>query len=143
MAAGPTIDEYFARCTNSQRAALERLRRLIRSVAPHAEECVSYGIAAFREKRMIVGIGAAAKHCSLYLMSTAALAAHEGDLAGYDTSKGTVHFRPDEPLPAALVRKLVRARLAENAARDRTVRGRRAARRKGGSRGAPKARRRT
>jgi uncharacterized protein YdhG (YjbR/CyaY superfamily) len=109
-----TIDEYLAPLSKDQRAALQKLRKIIRAAAPKAEECISYGLAAFRQNGMLVGFGASANHCAFYLMSATTIAAHKGLLEGYDTSKGTIRFSPDEPLPAALVRKLVKARIAEN-----------------------------
>jgi uncharacterized protein YdhG (YjbR/CyaY superfamily) len=63
---------------------------------------------------MLVGFGATANHCAFYLMSSTAVAAHKTELKGYDTSKGTIRFRADQPLPTAMVRKLVKARIAEN-----------------------------
>jgi uncharacterized protein YdhG (YjbR/CyaY superfamily) len=110
-----TIDEYLARLNDDQRAALQKLRKTIRAAAPKAEECISYQIAAFRLNGMLVGFGATRKHCAFYLMSASTVAAHANELEGYDTSKGTIRFQPDNPLPAALVRKLVKARIAENA----------------------------
>jgi len=110
-----TIDEYLAGLSADKRAALEKLRRVIKAAAPKAEECISYQIAAFRQNGMLVGFGATEKHCAFYLMSSSTVAAHKDELKDYDTSKGTIRFQPDRPLPAALVRKLVRARLAENA----------------------------
>ena len=109
-----TIDEYLARVSDDQRAALTRLRASIRNAAPAAEECISYGIPAFRLNGMLVGFGATSKHCAFYLMSATTVDAHKQELAGYDTSKGTIRFQPDEPLPAARVRKLVKARIVEN-----------------------------
>jgi uncharacterized protein YdhG (YjbR/CyaY superfamily) len=109
-----TIDEYLAPLSDDVRAALERLRSLIRAAAPKAEECISYGIPAFRQNGMLVGFGATKSHCAFYLMSATTVNAHAADLEGYDTSKGTIRFSPADPLPAALVRKLVKARLAEN-----------------------------
>lgn len=114
-----TIDEYLAAVSADKGAALEILRRNIRAVVPKAEECISYQIPAFRHKRMLVGFGAAAKHCSFYLMSATTLSAFKVELKGYDTSKGTIRFQADSPLPTGLVRKLVKARLAENAAMDK------------------------
>lgn len=111
------IDDYLAALAPGPRAALQKLRRVIRSAAPGAEECISYRLCAFRRDGMLVAFGATANHCAFYLMSATTIAAHEKDLKGYDTSKGTIRFQPDKPLPAALVRKLVKARLAENAAR--------------------------
>ncbi len=111
-----TIDEYLAALSEDKRAALERLRKIIRATAPKAEECISYGLPAFRlDGRMLVAFGATAKHCAFYPMSSSTVEAHQDDLKDHDTSKGTIRFQPDHPLPAALVRKLVRARIAENA----------------------------
>jgi uncharacterized protein YdhG (YjbR/CyaY superfamily) len=109
-----TVEEYLARLGDDQRKALEELRKTIKAAAPDAEECVTYGIPAFRLNGMLVGFGAAAKHCALYLMSGSTVEAHRAELAGYDTSKGTVRFTPARPLPKSLVRKLVKTRVAEN-----------------------------
>jgi len=115
MAAKPkTIDEYLAVLSDEQRAALEKLRKTIRAAAPKAEECINYGIAAFRlNGKNLVGMGATAKHCAFYLMSGSTVAAHQEELADYDTSKGAIRFPASKPLPVALVRKLVKARIAE------------------------------
>jgi uncharacterized protein YdhG (YjbR/CyaY superfamily) len=118
MAAKPkTIDEYLGALSADQRAALDKLRKTIRSAAPEAEECISYQIPAFRQDRMLVGFGATENHCAFYLMSSATVKAYKDELADYDTSTGTIRFPPNRPLPAALVKKLVRARLAENETR--------------------------
>lgn len=119
MPAKPTnFDEYLARVTSEQREALEKLRKTIRAAAPDAEECISYQICAFRQKRMLVGFGASTKHCTFYLMSGAILDGFKAEVKGFKTSKGAIQFTPEKPVPAALVRKLVKARLAENAAMD-------------------------
>ncbi len=110
-----SIDDFLAAVRPDQRAALEKLRRTIRAAAPKAEECISYGLAAFRlDGKALVAFGAGANHCAFYPMSGTTVAAHKDELAQYDTSKGTIRFQPDKPLPAALVRKLVKARIAEN-----------------------------
>jgi uncharacterized protein YdhG (YjbR/CyaY superfamily) len=115
MAGKPTtIDEYLAALPADKRAALEALRQIIREAAPQAEECISYQLPAFRYKGMLVGFGATANHCAFYLMSGATVAAHQDELQQYDTSKGTIRFQADKPLPPSLVRKLLQARLAEN-----------------------------
>jgi uncharacterized protein YdhG (YjbR/CyaY superfamily) len=112
-----TIDEYLAAVSDDKRAALQRLRRTIRSVVPKAEECISYGLAAFRlNGRPLIAFGAAEHHCALYPMSSATVRAHRDQLKGYDTSKGTIRFPADHPLPLAFVRKLVKARIAESQA---------------------------
>jgi uncharacterized protein YdhG (YjbR/CyaY superfamily) len=118
-----TIDEYLAGTSDEQRAALERLRRTIQAAAPKAEECISYGLAAFRlDGRALVAFGATSRHCAFYPMSGETVAAFEKELADFDTSKGTIRFQPDRPLPAALVRKLIQARIAENESRGRSAR---------------------
>ena len=109
-----TIDDYLAAVSPDKRAALEQLRKSIKAVAPKAEECISYQIPAFRHNGMLVGFGATANHCSFFLMSSSTVEAHKEELKDYDTSKGAIRFQPDKPLPAALVRKLVKARIAEN-----------------------------
>ena len=117
MAGKPqTIDGYLSDLGKDQRKALEKLRRTIKAIAPRADECISYQLPAFRlDGRMLVAFGARANHCAFFLMSSETVAAHADDLEGYDTSTGTIRFRADEPLPATLVRKLVRARIVENA----------------------------
>ena len=110
-----TIDEYLAAVSDDQRAALEKIRKTIRAAAPKAEECINYGLAAFRlNGKNLVGFGATAKHCAFYLMSGSTVEAHRDELQDYDTSQGTIRFPADKPLPATLVRKLVKARMAEN-----------------------------
>ena len=112
-----TIDEYLAPLSKQQRAALEQLRKVIKAAAPRAEECISYGIPGFRlGGRLLVSFGAAAKHCAFY-PGAHPVKTHQRELASYDTAKGTVRFAAERPLPAALVRKLVKSRIVEYAAR--------------------------
>ena len=110
-----------------KRAALEKLRQIIRSTVPQAEEGVSYGIAAFRlNGKPIAGLGASASHCTYFPMSGATIATLKAELKKYDTSKGAIRFPIDEPLPIALVRKLLKARIAEiegDTAKPRLARG--------------------
>ena len=118
-----TIDEYLSSLTPNKRAALERLRKAVRAAAPGAEECISYGIPAFRlGGRILVYFGAAKNHCSFY-PGAFPIEVHKDELEDYDTGKGTIRFQADRPLPAALVRKLVKTRIAENAARKQHVNG--------------------
>ena len=117
-----TIDEYLQTVSDDKRAALEKLRSMIHSAAPKARECIYYGVPAFRQNGILVGFGAAAKHCAFYPMNGSTVGAFKEDLKGYDTSKGTIRFKPDKPLPAALVRKLVKARLAENETKAQKLR---------------------
>lgn len=110
-----TVDEYLATLPLVERAGLEAVRQAIKLAAPGAEEYISYGIPTFRfEGKRLLAIGAAAHHCALYPMSASTVEALKDDLTGYSTSKGTIRFKPENPLPAALVHKIVRARIAEN-----------------------------
>lgn len=109
-----TIDEYLAGVTAGQRVALEKLRKTIRAAAPEVEECISYGIPAFRlNGRSLVFFGAWANHCSFYPGSSKTLTNFRRDLKDFTIAKGTIRFSPDNPLPTALVKKLVKARIAE------------------------------
>ena len=108
-----SIDDYLSRLTPDKRAALTKLRKAIKAAAPRAEECISYQMPAFRlDGRVLAWFGAASKHCSFF-PGAHPIAACKADLKKYSTSKGTVRFAPEKPLPASLVRKLVRARIAE------------------------------
>ena len=108
-----TIDEYLATVDEDKRAALEKLRQTIKSAAPKAEECISYGIPGFRlNGRLLVSFGAAKNHCAFY-PGAHPIAAHKDELKDFSLSKGTIRFPIDKPLPAALVRKLVKTRIAE------------------------------
>jgi uncharacterized protein YdhG (YjbR/CyaY superfamily) len=113
-----TIDEYFAALGDEQRAALEKLRKSIRAAAPAAVECISYQLPAFRlDGKLLVAFGAWANHCAFY--PGAVMEDLGVELKGYDTSKGTIRFLANRPLPAALVRKLVKARIAKNTFQQR------------------------
>jgi uncharacterized protein YdhG (YjbR/CyaY superfamily) len=120
MATKPTtIDEYLSGVSEDNRSALEKLRKVIIAGAPKAEECISYRLPAFRlDGRLLVAFGATAHHCAIYPMSASCVEAHKGELKAYKTSKGTIRFQAEQPLPAALVRKLVKARIAENRAAE-------------------------
>jgi uncharacterized protein YdhG (YjbR/CyaY superfamily) len=91
------------------------VRRTIKAAIPRAQEIISYQMPAFRlDGRVLVWFGAGANHCAFY-PGAYPIAAHKGKLAKYKTSKGTIRFRPDQPLPASLVRTLVKTRIAERA----------------------------
>ena len=108
------VDAYLAAQPDDVRAALERLRSTIRSVVPQATEVISYQVPTFRHYGSLVGFAAARNHCTFHVLSTAVIEAHAAELEGYALGKGSIRFTPGRPLPAALVRKLVRARIAEN-----------------------------
>ena len=108
-----TIDEYLATVSFEHRAALEKLRQQIKTAAPKAEECISYQMPAFRQNGGLVWFGAAKNHCAFYPGSTA-IEEHKDDLKKFELSKGTIRFQPDKPIPATLVRKIVKERVAAN-----------------------------
>jgi uncharacterized protein YdhG (YjbR/CyaY superfamily) len=109
-----TIDEYLDGVDPASRAALQKVRRAVHAAAPRAEEVISYGMPSFRlNGKLIAGFRASANHCSYHPMSGTTVATLGKDLDGYDTSAGTIRFSPRAPLPATLVRKLVKARIAE------------------------------
>src|SRR2546423_14993460 len=110
-----TIDEYLAQVQADQQRVLKKLRQTILAVAPGAEECISYGLPGFRlSRRSLVFFGAWANHCALYPGSSATLKKFRNELRDFQVSKGTIRFSTGEPLPAAFVSKLVKARIAEN-----------------------------
>ena len=105
-------DDYLAAVTEDKRGALQKLRKAIKMAAPKAEECISYQLPAFRlNGKFLVAYGAATNHCAFYPGST--VKALKDELKGYDTSKGTIRFSANQPLPSALVRKLVKLRIEE------------------------------
>lgn len=108
-----TIEHHLAAWSDDQRAALSRLSKTIQAAVPQAEPCIAYGVPAFRlGGKFLVGYSGSARHCAFY-PGSAAIAACRRELKAYDTSKGTIRFQPDKPLPAALVRKLIKVRIAE------------------------------
>ena len=106
-----TIDEYLAGIGTAQSAALQRLRRIVHAVVPQVQECISCGIPAFRlDGKMLIYLGAAAKHCAIYGVEET----RTGEFKDYDTSgRGTLRFATDRPLPEGLVRRLLQARSAK------------------------------
>lgn len=108
-----TIDDYLAPLPAAQRAALQKLRAAIHATAPGLVECIKYGVPTFcRNDKNLVHLGAAKGHCSFY-PGPNPIELFADELAGYSTSKGTIRFAAERPLPIALVRKIVRARIAE------------------------------
>ena len=110
------VDEYLAGVPKEARATLEKLRQTIKAAAPMASEVISYQMPMYKQNGMVVGFAAFKNHCSIF-PGSAVMDAYKEELKPYDTSKGTIRFPADKPLPAALVKKLVRARIKENEAR--------------------------
>ena len=109
------VEEYLANVPEPARSALRHIRAVIRSVVPkETTEEISYGIPMFKYNGMLVGYAAFKKHCSLFPTGSSVLDQFKQELKGYRTSKGTLQFLPDKPLPDALVKKIVRARVKEN-----------------------------
>ena len=120
MAAPTGVEDYLASLPEDARAALEKLRKTIKAAAPEATEAISYQMPAFKDHgRLLVAYAAFKDHCSLFPASKAVIEALGDELKPYFTGKGTIRFHADKPLPAVLVKKLVNARLEENAARRR------------------------
>ena len=112
--AAKDIDGYLAGVPDDARAALEKLRKAIRAAAPKAEETINYQMPAFKyQGKPLAYFAAFSEHCSFFPTSTGIIEAHKADLKPYSLSKGTIRFPTNRPLPAALVRKLVKARIAE------------------------------
>ena len=109
------VDEYLAGIPEPARTTLEHLRKVIQSVVPaETIEVISYGMPMFKYNGMLVGYAAFKKHCSLFPTGSGVLDRFEKELKGYRTSKGTIQFPPDKPLPDTLLKKIVRARVKEN-----------------------------
>jgi uncharacterized protein YdhG (YjbR/CyaY superfamily) len=110
----PDIDSYLAGVDEPKRSTLERLRRDVLDVIPDAQECISYGMPAFKlNGKTVAGFAAFKNHLSYLPHSGSVLSALAADVAGYDATKGSLHFPVDQPLPPVLVRKLVTTRLRE------------------------------
>lgn len=107
------VDAYLASLSADVGAALADVRDVIRRAAPGATERISYRIPIFRLTRDLVGISAHGKHCSLHTMSPSLVRGMRDELKGVEMSGATIHFTPDSPLPAAMVERIVKARIDE------------------------------
>jgi len=113
---GSPIDRYLQGVPEDRRSALENLRAKIHAVLPNAEECLSYGMPAFRlPGGVVAGFQATKSGCSYYPFSGSTLTTIARFISAYDQTKSALHFSPDKPLPLALVRKLLKTRIAEMA----------------------------
>jgi uncharacterized protein YdhG (YjbR/CyaY superfamily) len=107
------VDEYLAGVSEPARSTLNKIRTAIRAAAPpEAIETISYGMPAFQCKKILVWFAAFSDHCSLF-PTASIIEAFKNEIACYSTSKGTIHFPVDKPLPTALVKKIVKARVEQ------------------------------
>jgi uncharacterized protein YdhG (YjbR/CyaY superfamily) len=112
---GKTVEDYLVSVPEPARTTLNQIRAIIRSVVPpETTEAISYGMPAFKYKGNLFGYAAFSDHCSLFPMSPSVIEAFREELKGFPTSKGTIRFPSDKPPSATLVKKLVKARIAEN-----------------------------
>ncbi|MEO8436546.1 MAG: DUF1801 domain-containing protein [Pyrinomonadaceae bacterium] len=108
-----TVDDYLAALPEEARATLEKIRKAIKAAAPRATEVISYQMPMYKHHGMVMGFAAFKDHCSLF-PGAEPIATYKDELKAYKTSKGTIRFPIGQPLPAALVKKLVKTRIAEN-----------------------------
>lgn len=114
------MDAYLRKVPEPARSCLQNIRAIIRSVVPsETTECISYGIPAFRYKGLLFGFAAFAKHCSLFPMSAGLIVRYKKELERFETAKGTIRFQTEKPPSAALIKKLVNARVAQNDAKKK------------------------
>jgi uncharacterized protein YdhG (YjbR/CyaY superfamily) len=108
-----TVDEYVTRVPEPARSTLNKVRAAIRSVVPkETAEVISYGIPAFKHEKVLIWYAAFSEHCSLF-PTASVIEKFKEELTDYRVSKGTIHFPVDKPLPTALLKKMVKARLAD------------------------------
>jgi len=113
-----TVRTYLASVPKDSRAALQKLRKDIRAAAPDAAELIAWRMPAFKQGKLLVGYAAFKDHCSFFPMSVAVMRRYAAELKKYVVTKGSIHFSVAKPPPTTLVKKLVKARIAENEARQ-------------------------
>jgi uncharacterized protein YdhG (YjbR/CyaY superfamily) len=113
------IDAYLALQPENVQIALEKMRTIIRATAPAAEEVISYGMPAYKYHGMLVYFAGFKNHYSLFPGNASLIATMAEELKGYKTSKGTIQFTLDKPVPVALIKKIVKARMLENLSKQK------------------------
>lgn len=108
-----TVGKYLASLPSGQRKALKKLRAQIKAAAPKATERISYGIPIFFQNGMLVAYAGFKNYCSFVVMATKAMKTYKKELEPYEKTRGTIHFTPEKPIPAALVKKIVKLRVKE------------------------------
>lgn len=117
--AATNIDNYILNQPASAQASLEKLRQTIKAAAPEAEEVISYGMPSFKYHGMLVGFAAAKEHYGFYPWNSTTIDEFKEDLKPFGTSKGAIRFPADKPLPIALIKKIVKARMKENLEKEK------------------------
>src|SRR3979411_71254 len=113
-----SVDDYLASVPAPALINFVRIRAAIRSAVPdEATETISYGIPAFKHKKVLVWFAAFSNHCSLF-PTASVIEKFKNELKGFSTSKGTIHFPLDKPVPTALIKKIVKARVAQSEGRE-------------------------
>jgi uncharacterized protein YdhG (YjbR/CyaY superfamily) len=116
-----SVNEYLRHLTPEKRTTLQKIRQIIKAVVPAAEERISYHVPTlWLDGKMLISFGAGANHCAIY-PGAYPVRVLAKELEGYDTSKGTIRFPIGKPLPATLVRKVIKARLEERTVRRTRV----------------------
>jgi uncharacterized protein YdhG (YjbR/CyaY superfamily) len=111
------VDAYLKEFPADQRAAMAKLRAIIKAAAPKAQETISYSMPMYKQDGQLVAFAAFKNHISLFVCSGSYLSRHAKEFASYSQSKSGLHFTPDNPLPVSLVKKIVKDRIAENSAK--------------------------
>lgn len=111
------VDAYLQQFSGIQKATLEKMRRDIKAAAPGAEEVISYGMPAYKQNGIVCYFAGFRNHCSFFPAGNNIIAQFQKELAGYELSKGTIRFPIDKPLPSALVKKMIHAKLSQNEAK--------------------------
>jgi len=114
MKSATSVEEYLNLFPDAQRNALQKIRKAIKETAPKAEEVISYGMPGYKLNGVLVYFGGFKNHCSFFPASYAVIKQFAEELKGYKTSKGTIQLPPEKPVPSALIRKMVQARIKEN-----------------------------
>jgi len=122
MGSAKTVDEYIRQYPPEVRRALQDLRRTIKAAAPDAEERIGYGMPGYKYYGWLVFFGGFKDHCSFFPASTAIVDSLKRELKAFDAKGGTIHFTPEHPLPATLVKRIVRLRMKENELRKKRKR---------------------
>ena len=112
-----TVDDYMNELPDNVYLVLENIRQIIKFLVPDAEETISYQVPSYKFKGMLVGFGATKYYCSFFVMSSTLLKDFKEDVKDFETSTGTIKFRPENPIPNELITRIVMTRVAENEAK--------------------------